>query len=97
MKNFNRVLIEKAEVGFIKTKMPVIQVGDFVRFGIKVEEAGKERIQFFEGLIISLHKNGINTTVTVKNTRYKVLRVFPINATCLTNIIVLKKNQKLSK
>jgi large subunit ribosomal protein L19 len=49
-----------------KPELPTIRPGDTVRAHIKVREAGKERIQLFEGIVIALKHGGIAKTVTIR-------------------------------
>ena len=45
--------INDLEIPFIKINLPVIQIGDNVKVGVKIIEGNKERVQFYEGTIIS--------------------------------------------
>ena len=47
---------------------PVVRPGYTLRVHQKVQEGGKERVQIFEGLVISVHKGHVSTdsTVTVR-------------------------------
>jgi large subunit ribosomal protein L19 len=50
-----------------KTEVPVLRSGDTVRVHVKVVEGTRERIQVFEGVVISLHgKTGIGSSFTVR-------------------------------
>ena len=50
-----------------KSEVPVLRSGDTVRVHVKVVEGTRERIQVFEGVIISLHgKTGIGANFTVR-------------------------------
>ena len=50
-----------------KTEVPVLRSGDTVRVHVKVVEGTRERIQVFEGVVISLHgKTGIGASFTVR-------------------------------
>ena len=44
------------ETPFIKTDLPIMRIGDNVKVGVKIIEGNKERIQFYEGTIISKKK-----------------------------------------
>ena len=41
-------------------------IGDKVRIQTKIREGDKERLQPFEGTIISKNRSGVNTTLTVR-------------------------------
>ena len=50
-----------------KAEVPVLRSGDTVRVHVKVVEGTRERIQVFEGVVISLHgKTGIGASFTVR-------------------------------
>jgi len=59
-------LIRSIEQEFIKTDLPVINVGDNVRVNVKIVEGGKERLQAFEGTVIARRGVGINQNITVR-------------------------------
>nr|Q9TJQ7.1 RecName: Full=Large ribosomal subunit protein bL19c; AltName: Full=50S ribosomal protein L19, plastid [Prototheca wickerhamii]AHK09986.1 50S ribosomal protein L19 [Prototheca wickerhamii]CAB53114.1 50S ribosomal protein L19 [Prototheca wickerhamii] len=94
MTNFKDI-IKKIEYKFSKHQLPDIKVGDLIRLGISIQESGKQRVQPFEGTVIALHKAGLNTTITVRKILQGigVERVFPIHASCLTSIQVLRRSQ----
>jgi large subunit ribosomal protein L19 len=67
--------IINSEFFYKKENLPKLRIGDTVKVTIylelpKIEEAGKEkeRIQVYEGVIISKHSNGdpSNSTITVR-------------------------------
>jgi len=92
MKNFYNI-INKIEHQFSKNELPDFKVGDLVRLGVSVQEAGKDRIQPFEGTIIALHKAELNTTITVRKILQGVgvERVFPIHAPCIKSLQILRR------
>lgn len=47
-------------------KMDDFKVGDTIKVGVKVKEGEKERIQFFEGVVIAKRGRGQNKTFTVR-------------------------------
>lgn len=87
--------INNIEKSFIKKNLPILQIGDNVKIGVKIIEGNKERVQFYEGTIIAKKNSSINTTITVR----KILqgigieRVFLIHSPKLDSITV----QRLSK
>jgi len=55
------------EKGSMKKKIADIRVGDTIRVHQRIKEGKKERIQIFEGLVISYRKqNGIGAFITVR-------------------------------
>ncbi|OGZ33861.1 MAG: 50S ribosomal protein L19 [Candidatus Portnoybacteria bacterium RBG_13_41_18] len=79
----------------LKSNLPEIRPGYTVIVHQKVKEAGKERIQPFEGLVIAKkHGNGINATITVRKITGGVAieRIFPLHAPTIDKIVVTKKS-----
>jgi len=60
---------------------------------MKIREGNKERIQIFEGVVMSLGSSGINQTVTVRKISYGigVERVVPMHSNLLEKIEVVKR------
>lgn len=48
--------INNIEKSFIKKNLPILQIGDNVKIGVKIIEGNKERVQFYEGTIIAKKK-----------------------------------------
>ena len=65
-----------------KDKLPEIRPGDTVRAHVKVREAGKERIQLFEGVCIAVKHGGIAETITLRKVTsgVGVERTFPLHS-----------------
>ncbi|MBQ6795897.1 MAG: 50S ribosomal protein L19, partial [Clostridia bacterium] len=59
-----------------------------VKLYVKVKEGAKERIQMFEGTIISKKHGGISETFTVRRVSYGVgvERTFPVNSPMIDRI-----------
>ncbi len=59
-------LIREFELAQQKTNLPEIYVGDTVRVGVRISEGNKERVQPYEGVVISKRHGGLNETITVR-------------------------------
>jgi len=80
----------------LKDDLPEIKSGYTVRVHQKIKEGDKQRIQIFEGLVISKkHGKGINATITVRKISQGigVERIFPIHAPFIEKIEVVKKHK----
>ncbi len=77
----------------IKTDLPVFNPGDHIRVHYRVIEGDKERIQPFEGDVISIRGNGVSRTFTVRkiSSGVGVERIFPIYSPKIAKIEVLKE------
>ena len=84
--------MKKIEVDQLK-KRPDVKVGDTVRLHMKIREGNKERIQIFEGVVMSLGSSGIDQTITVRKISYGigVERVVPMHSNLLEKIEVVKR------
>ncbi len=76
----------------MKEVKPELQVGDYVRVAVKIREGDKERIQAFEGTIISMKHGGISETFTVRRIAHGVgiERVFPVHSPNVVDVEVLR-------
>ena len=92
-------LIEKITEKQINPNVPEFRVGDTVNVGCKIIEvkAGKEkeRIQNFEGVVISRKGTGATETFTVRtiSSGVGVERTFPVNSPNIASITVVKKGK----
>ena len=59
-------IIEEFENEQLKKELPEIYVGDTVKVGVKITEGNKERVQPYEGVVISKRHGGLNQTITVR-------------------------------
>ena len=76
----------------MKADSPKLQVGDYVRVSVKIREGDKERLQAFEGTIISMKHGGISETFTVRRIAHGVgiERVFPVHSPNVVTVDVLR-------
>ena len=67
---------------------PEIRVGDTVRVHTRIKEGDKERIQVFEGVVISKKNGGIAASITVRKVSYGigVERIFPIHSPAVEKV-----------
>lgn len=77
----------------IKTDVPAMDIGDTVNVHCRIVEGDKERIQIFQGVLISRAGYGINEMMTVRRIvdDVGVERVFPINSPRIAKFEVLRK------
>lgn len=97
------------DIFYKKSDIPVLAVGDTVKVTIYLElpkaeseeaKKGKERIQVYEGVIISKHKNSsqIDSTITVRKLFQGggIEKVFILNSPWIKNIEVMR-NAKVKR
>lgn len=87
--------LKKITEGMLKEEMPVIEIGDTVRIGVKIREGEKERIQAFEGTVIGRKGSGVSETFTVRRLSYGVgvERVFPIHSPNVADVAIVRKGK----
>lgn len=87
--------IEKITNKQINPTVPEFRVGDTVNVGVKIIEGKKERVQYFEGIVISRKGMGVSETFTVRKISggVGVERTFPIHSPKLDSITVTRKGK----
>ena len=88
----NQKVIDKLHQNFIKPNIQSIQIGDTVKLGIKIIEGDKERIQFYEGTVITKKNSSINTTFTVRKVfqGIGIERIFLIHSPEVASIEIIR-------
>lgn len=88
-------VIESIERNYQKNKqdIPSFISGDTVRLEIKVREGDKERLQAFEGIVISRKNTGLRENFTVRKISYGVgvERTFMVHSPNIASIKVLRR------
>ena len=75
-------IIEALEKEQLRSDIPDFAPGDTVRVHAKIVEGSRERIQMFEGVVISRQGTGVRETFTVRRISYGigVERMFPVHS-----------------
>jgi len=78
-----------------KSDLPEIFVGDTVRVGVRISEGNKERVQPYEGVVISKRHGGLNETITVRRIfqGIGVERVFMLHSPQVASIKVERRGK----
>ncbi len=88
-------VIESIERNYQKNtqEIPSFVSGDTVRLEIKVREGDKERLQAFEGIVISRSNTGLRENFTVRKISYGVgvERKFMLHSPNIASITVVRK------
>ncbi|MBI4653638.1 MAG: 50S ribosomal protein L19 [Nitrospirae bacterium] len=76
-----------------KKEGPSFRVGDAVRVNVKIIEGDKERLQTFEGIVISRRGSGTRETFTLRKISYGVgvERIFPLYSPMIEGLEVIKQ------
>lgn len=89
-------VIKEIEQSFKKPHIVDVKSGDSVRVHQKIREAGKERVQVFEGLVIQTRrKNSLSSTITVRRiaSGIGVEKTFLAHSPLITKIEVVKRSK----
>jgi len=87
--------IKQLEKEQLRLDHPDFTPGDTVKVYVRIREGEKERIQVFQGVVISKRKGTTNATFTVRKVSYGVgvERVFPINSPTIDRIEVVTRGK----
>lgn len=79
----------------MRLDLPAFSAGDTVRVHVKIREGDKERIQVFQGVVISKKKGGSNATFTVRKVSYGVgvERIFPMHSPVLDKVEIVTRGR----
>ncbi len=88
------LIIEKLLSKAKRTDLPNFAPGDTVRVHVRIKEGDKERVQAFEGIVISRSK-GPQASFTVRKMSFGqgVERIFPDNARVIDKVELLRSSK----
>ena len=88
-------LVDKITESQLKPDVPEFRVGDTVKVGVRIVEGKRERVQFFEGIVIAIKNGGVAKNFTVRSTSsgVGVERTFPVNSPKVETIEVVRKGK----
>ncbi len=87
-------LMDKVVAKLQRSDLPGFEPGDTVRVHVKIKEGDKERLQAFEGTVIS-RSSGPDASFTVRKISFGqgVERIFPVNSKVIDKIEILRSAQ----
>jgi large subunit ribosomal protein L19 len=87
-------IIEKVRQDQARKDIPAFRPGDTVRVHVRLKEADgeKERLQPFEGVVVSTRGQLAGATFTVRRVSFGigVERIFPVNSPMISSIEILQ-------
>ena len=83
-------VIDKITAKQLNPNVPEFRVGDTVRVDVKIIEGNKERIQAFEGIVVSRKSGGVSETFTVRKMSSGIV---PLHSPKIAGITVVKKGK----
>jgi large subunit ribosomal protein L19 len=90
----SNLIIEKLLSKNLRTDLPEFRPGDTVRVHVKIKEGDKERLQAFEGVVIS-RTRGPQASFTVRKISFGqgVERIFPVQSKVIDKIDLLRSSK----
>lgn len=90
----SNLIIEKLLAKSKRTDLPAFAPGDTVRVHVKIREGDKERVQAFEGVVISQAK-GPQASFTVRKMSFGhgVERIFPVNSKVIDRVELVRSSK----
>ena len=87
--------IDLIETARLRDDIPEFRPGDTVKVHVKVAEAGRERIQVFQGVVLRRQNGGLRETFTVRKMSFGVgvERTFPIHTPTIAKIEVVSRGR----
>ena len=88
--------LDQVDKSQLRSNIPDFIPGDTVRVHVRIKESEtKERLQAFEGVVIARKGAGVAETITVRKTSFGigVERIFPLHATIIDHIDVVKRGR----
>jgi large subunit ribosomal protein L19 len=78
---------------YLRTDLPGFRPGDTVKVHVRVVEAGRERIQVFQGVVIRRQGGGLQETFTVRKISFGVgvERTFPLHSPSIGKLEVVSR------
>ena len=78
-----------------KNDLPEFRSGDTIKVSVKVKEGDKERIQIFQGVVISLRRGNLRSTFTVRKVTdgIGVERIFPMHSPTIGKVEVVQSGR----
>lgn len=90
----SNLIIEKLLAKSRRTDLPQFGPGDTVRVHVKIKEGDKERVQAFEGVVIS-RTSGPQASFTVRKISFGqgVERIFPVSSKVIDRVDVVRSSR----
>jgi large subunit ribosomal protein L19 len=85
-------LVEKPQ---LRDDLPEFRPGDTVQVHVRVVEAGRERVQVFQGVVLRRQGGGLRETFTVRKMSFGVgvERTFPVHSPSVAKLEVVSKGR----
>ncbi len=80
---------------YVRRDLPEFRPGDTVRVHVRVVEAGRERVQVFQGVVIRRQGGGLQETFTVRKISFGVgvERTFPVHSPSIAKLEIVTRGR----
>ena len=87
--------LQRVEQEYVRDDLPDFRAGDTVKVHVRVREGAKERIQIFQGVVISRRGGGTRETFTVRKVSggIGVERIFPLHSPVIGQVDVVRRGK----
>lgn len=87
--------IKQLERELMRLDLPAFAPGDTVKVHVKIKEGEKERIQVFQGVVISKRRGTTNATFIVRKVSYGVgvERIFPLHSPIIDKVEIVTRGR----
>jgi large subunit ribosomal protein L19 len=87
--------LDQVESPYLRDDVPEFRAGDTVRVHVKVREGEKERLQVFQGVVLSRRGGGSRESFMVRKISggIGVERIFPIHSPIIDHIEVVRRGK----
>ena len=87
--------LQRLNAAMVKKNVPAFEIGDTVRVHVKIVEGEKERVQVFEGVVISRKGGSSAETFTVRKVSYGVgvERIFLVHSPVVERVEVVRQGR----
>ena len=91
----NANLVNEITASQLRKDLPNFSSGDEVKVSVRIIENNKQRIQNFQGVVISRRGGGISETFTVRkiSSGVGVERTFPLHSPSIASIEVVRRGK----
>jgi large subunit ribosomal protein L19 len=85
--------VDPIEKSRLRDDLPDFRAGDTVKVHVRVVEAGRERIQVFQGVVIRRRGGGLRESFTVRKISFGVgvERTFPLHSPSIAKVEVVSR------
>lgn len=86
-------IIEGINASVLRKDLPVMDVGDTINVHARIVEGQKERIQVFQGVLISRKGRGIAEMIVVRRVvdDVGIERIWPVNSPSIAKVEVIRR------